>query len=288
MINLLDTIFPRSCSICKRKGDYLCDHCKKLFKRSIPECYICRKISPNYKTHYECREERKNSSLNHVFVAWEYNSLSSILLKKYKYNYVQSISNTLIEIFIESIKNSTFNTTLMGSILTNVPLAENRLRERGFNQTTEIARKVAEAFNLPFVEDLVKRKESYGHQALRDKDERKEIKEGTFILRNDFSLEEYSSITILDDVITTGATLEAIASTLRKNTDKDIEINALCLLRGRPYYLGSPKPCSNVSSSPPSPNPSKPSSPSAPSRSKSSGSFTSPASTSSRAVTTSW
>jgi|GEM_PF-441292 ComF family protein len=285
MANLLDTIFPRSCSICKRKGDYLCDHCKKLFKRSIPECYICRKISPNYKTHYECKEERKNSSLDHVFVAWEYNSLSSILLKKYKYNYVQSISNTLIEIFIESIKNSTFDINLPGSILTNVPLAENRLRERGFNQTTEIAKKVAEAFNLLFVEDLVKRKEGYGHQALRDKEERKGIKEGTFTLKNNFYLEEYSSITILDDVITTGATLEAIASTLRKNTDKDIEINALCLFRGRPYYLGSPKSGLTVSSSP---NPSKPSSPSVPSRSKSSGGFTSPASTSSRAVTISW
>lgn len=240
MIKPLDTIFPKSCSICKRKGSYLCNRCKKLFKRNLPECYVCRKISPCYKTHYECREERKKRYLNHVFIAWEYNSLSSTILKKYKYNYVQSISDTLAEIFIESIKNSTFDRNLKGTILTNVPLAKNRLRERGFNQTTEIARKVANAFNLPFVEDLVKRKESYGHQALRDKDERKEIREDTFTLRNDFSLEGYSSITILDDVMTTGATLEAISSMLRENTNKNIEINALCLFRGRPYYLEIP------------------------------------------------
>jgi len=240
MINLLDTIFPKNCSICQKRGDYLCDHCKKLFKRTLPECYICRKLSPYYKTHYECREERKASSLDHVFVAWEYNSLSSILLKKYKYNYIQSISDTLSEIFIEAIKKSTFDSKLKGTILTNVPLAKNRLRERGFNQTTEIARKVAYAFNLPFVEGLIKREESYGHQALRDRDERKEIKDEVFTLRPNFSLEGYSGITILDDVITTGATLEAISSRLRKNTDKDIEINALCLFRGRPYYLETP------------------------------------------------
>lgn len=237
MANLLDTIFPKNCSICKKKGDYLCSHCKKLFKRTLPECYICRKISPNYKTHYECKEEKRNRSLDHVFVAWEYNSLSSILLKKYKYNYVQSISDTLVEIFIESIKNSTFDRMLKGTVLTNVPLAKNRLHERGFNQTTEIAKRVAVAFNIPFVEGLIKRKDSYGHQALRDKDERKEIKEGTFFLGKALSLADYQSITILDDVITTGSTLEAISSALRKDIDKEVEINALCLFRGKPYYL---------------------------------------------------
>lgn len=240
MINLLDTLFPKSCSICKKKGDYLCSRCKKLFKRNLPECYICRKLSPNYKTHYGCREERTNSTLDHVFVAWEYNSLSSIILKKYKYHYVRSISETLVEIFIESIKNSTFDRKLEGTILTNVPLAKSRLRDRGFNQTTEIAHRIAESFNIPFAEGLIERKDSYGHQALRDKDERKDIKEGTFTLRGDFSPEEYSSITILDDVITTGATLEAVSSTLRKDIDTNIEINALCLFRGKPYYLEVP------------------------------------------------
>lgn len=241
MANLLDTIFPMSCTICGKKGSYLCNHCKKLFKRNLPECYICRKISPNYKTHYECREERRNRYLNHVFVAWEYNSLSSIILKKYKYNYVQSISETLVEIFIESIKKSTFGRQLEGTILTNVPLAKNRLHERGFNQTTEIAKKVAETFNIPFTEDLIKRRDSYGHQALRDKDQRKKIKDGTFTLREELLPTKCSSITILDDVITTGATLEEISSILRKNTNKNIEINALCLFRGRPYYLETPQ-----------------------------------------------
>ncbi len=274
MANFLDTIFPKSCAICGKKGSYLCNHCKKLFKRALPECYICRKISPDYKTHYECKEERKENSLNHVFVAWEYNSLSSILLKKYKYNYVQSISHTLIEIFIESIKNSTFDKKLKGTLLTNVPLAKDRLHERGFNQTTEIAKRVAEVFNIPFLEDQIIRKDSYGHQSLRDKDERKEIKEGTFTLRNSLSLDEFSSITILDDVITTGATLEAISLVLRKNVSKDTEINALCLFRGRPYYSETSESGSGTPTSPPS--------------SGSFGNSTSPASASSRAVSTSW
>jgi ComF family protein len=240
MINLLDTIFPKSCSICKKKGDYLCSRCKKLFKRNLPECYICRKLSPSYKTHYECSQGKEDSFLNYVFIGWEYNSLSSIILKKYKYNYVQGISETLVEIFIESIKKSTFERQLLGTILTNVPLTSRRLRDRGFNQTTKIAERVAEAFNIPFAKGLIERKEGSGHQALRDKEEREKIKEDTFALKNSFSPEGYSSITILDDVITTGATLEAISSTLRKNVYRDMEINALCMFRGKPYYLEIP------------------------------------------------
>jgi ComF family protein len=240
MINLLDTIFPKSCSICKKKGDYLCSRCKKLFKRNLPECYICRKLSASYKTHYECSKEKEDSFLNHIFIGWEYNSLSSIILKKYKYNYVQGISETLVEIFIESIKKSTFDRQLEGTILTNVPLTSSRLRDRGFNQTTKIAERVAEAFNIPFAEGLIERKDGSGHQALRDKEEREKIKEDTFTLKNSFSPEGYSSITILDDVITTGATLEAISSTLRKNIYRDMEINGLCMFRGKPYYLEIP------------------------------------------------
>lgn len=236
MVDLLDIIFPKSCCICKRKGSYLCARCKKLFKRTLPECYICRRVSPQYKTHTLCQTEHENKTLNNVFVAWEYNSLSSILLKKYKYGYVKSISEPLAEFFIESIRKSSFKRNLKDTILTNVPLARNRLRERGFNQTTEISRIVAESFKIPFCEDLLVRRD-HGHQALRDREERKEIREGAFILKEMQALENYKRITILDDVITTGATLEAISRAIRENLRRDIEINALCLFRGKPYYL---------------------------------------------------
>jgi ComF family protein len=234
---LSDILFPKSCCICKKKGSYLCNYCKKLFKRSLPECYICRKISPDYNTHYKCKEKGNERSLDRVFVAWEYNSLSSILLKKYKYNYVSSIEDTLSDFFIESIRNSTFDKNLRDTLLTNVPLARRRLKERGFNQTTEIARKVAKAFNVSFTESLLKRTDMYGHQSLRDKDERKGLTEKTFLFNKEMPMTGYKSITILDDVITTGATLEAMSIVIRREMRKDIEINGLCLFRGKPYYL---------------------------------------------------
>ena len=105
METFMDLLFPKVCSICKRRGEYLCKTCKKLFKRNLPECYICREISSNFQTHDSCKTDL---SLDYVFVSWEYNSLSSDLLKKYKYSYVYDISAILSQFFLESILNSNF------------------------------------------------------------------------------------------------------------------------------------------------------------------------------------
>ena len=139
MDNILDVLFPKTCSICSKKGTYLCERCKKLFKRNLPECYICRKLSGDYKTHRECKDNHPNSSLDSLFVSWEYNSLSSDLIKRYKYKYVYDISSVLCEFFVESIFNSSFSKLFENTLLTNIPIPSNRLRERGFNQTLNIS-----------------------------------------------------------------------------------------------------------------------------------------------------
>jgi len=88
-IPLLNFLFPNMCCICKRYGNYICDDCKKLLKRNLPECYICRRLSPQYSSHTQCR---KCCSLDNVFVGWEYNHMSSSILKLYKYKNVREIS----------------------------------------------------------------------------------------------------------------------------------------------------------------------------------------------------
>jgi len=237
MENPLDILFPKTCSICGKKGTYICNRCKKLFKRSLPECYLCRKLSPSYKTHEKCKKSREGCYLNNVFVAWEYNSLSSTLLKKYKYKYVYDISNILSEFFVESISKSIFLNSLENTLLTNIPLSNNRLRERGFNQTLDISKAVSKRFNLPFTESLLRRRYTTEHQALKDKGERKTVSKKDFIVKSDFDLSNYKSITIIDDVITTGSTLESSSEALREVFGKDLVINSICMLRGRAYYL---------------------------------------------------
>jgi competence protein ComFC len=236
MDNLLDLIFPKTCTVCCRKGVYLCNRCRKLFKRNLPECYICRKIKSDYKTHDNCRKNNVKS-LNHLFVAWEYNSLTSSLLKKYKYRYVYDISETLSRFLIESIEKSSFSKNLKETLLLTMPIPNNRLKERGFNQTLSLTENLAKALNLDFENDFLRRRNTYDHQSLKDKNERKGIEKGNFFLKRGVNLTRYKSITIVDDVITTGITLESTSHLLREEYGKNLVINGLCMFRGRPYYL---------------------------------------------------
>jgi ComF family protein len=237
MPDILDIFFPKTCTICKRKGTYLCSRCKKLFKRNLPECYLCRKLSLGYKTHEECKKSKGIGALDRVFVSWEYNSLTSDFLKKYKYGYVYDMSSALSEVFVKSLSNSTFPRFLKDTLVTNVPLPNNRLRERGFNQTLNISEAITKHFSLPFSNTLLGRKNTYGHQSMRDKDERGEVSSNDFYIKENKNLPSFKSITIVDDVITTGTTLESICTSLRERYGEDLEINGVCMFRGKPYYL---------------------------------------------------
>ena len=237
MQDILNIFFPKSCSICAKKGEYLCPNCKKLFKRNLPECYICRRISSNYGTHNICK---KHTSLEHVFVCWKYDSLSADILKKYKYRYVFSISDAICSFLSECITKSNIEDIFKNSLIVNVPISSARLGERGFNQTYDVAQRIAKDLNLKFLPDLIGRKNSLEHQSLKDKDERKDITEDDFFFLDNVKLDSVESITIVDDVLTTGATLESI-SKLLKSRYNDIAVNAICLFRGLPYYSESSK-----------------------------------------------
>ncbi len=232
-MDILDILFPKSCVICSKHGDYLCNRCKKLFKRTLPECYICRKISPQYLTHNYCKRE---FSLDSVIVLWEYNELSSTILKKYKYGGVYDVRITLLNIVRERLREIINNLTICrNSLVCPVPISRGRLRERGFNQTEEFGKIVAEEFNCLYSNDLIAKKDSDNtHQSLLDKEERLSHKEHFYILNVEL-LNSLSEIIIVDDVITTGSTLEQITKCIKKVVPK-MSVKSICIFRGKPYY----------------------------------------------------
>lgn len=232
-MNILDLLFPKSCSICSKQGEYICKECKKLFKRTLPECYLCRRISPQYLTHNSCM---KRYSLDAVVVLWEYNELSSTILKKYKYGGVYDVRITLSNIVRERLGEIKNNLTICrNSLVCPVPISRGRLRERGFNQTEELGKIVAQEFHCLYSKDLIAKKDSDNtHQSLLDKEERLSHKEHFYILNVEL-LNSLSEIIIVDDVITTGSTLEQISKCI-KIVNKNILVKSICLFRGRPYF----------------------------------------------------
>ena len=227
--SFLDLAYPKSCHICGKYGGYLCDTCKKTFKRNLPECYICRRISPNFNTHTQCKN---TNSLEQVIVEWEYNKVSSKILKNYKYRGARDIAKSLSEFLIQSIGNVNFRNTLF----TSVPISFLRRNERGFNQTELLVEIISRHYGCDFSLDLIGRKIEKGHQSLRNRESRLMVENSDFYIKDPSLLEKYDSVTILDDVITTGKTLESISKIIKEEQNGNYSVNALCLFRGKPYY----------------------------------------------------
>ena len=115
-----------------------------------------------------------------------------------------------------------------------LPLHPRRLRERGFNQATEIARELARRLRLPLAHGLVERATDTVPQAGLPWAQRRRNVRGSFLCRADLSRKR---IAVVDDVMTTGATLNELAGALKRAGAA--RVTNLVAARTLPY--GEPK-----------------------------------------------
>lgn len=107
-----------------------------------------------------------------------------------------------------------------------VPLARKRERERGYNQSLELAKGVSEVTGLPIYNKVVKRTRFMGSQTQRGRWERNENVEHVFELVDGDSISG-KHLLLIDDVVTTGATIIACAQEMQKASDVKISVLAL-------------------------------------------------------------
>jgi competence protein ComFC len=221
---MLDVLFPTYCLCCGQLGEYLCSVCKKKLINNLPECYYCRKLSPQYLTHKEC----SSSNIDAVFVGWQYNSVARKLMAQYKYRYAYKLSKILSELLIQRLTDTRFLETLGPSpILLPVPIHRDHQTERGFNQSLLIAQFLSMSLRYEVVDNIITRVGDNSYQSKSNFEQRKEL-EDVFKIKDRVS---GRNIVIVDDVITTGSTLNSLAKTLKGNS-----IKAITLFRGRPHF----------------------------------------------------
>ena len=222
--SMFDLLFPTHCINCGRPGEYLCTMCQKRLKSSLPECYVCRRISNQYITHPKCNK----LSVNSVFIGWEYDSIAKKILSEFKYRYAYKLSEILSELLIKRLKQTRFIDNLPSdSILIPVPIHSFHQNKRGFNQSILISRRLSKALGFDLAEDIIIRKKDRQHQSQATLKKRKDLGD-VFDLTHEI---KNKNIVIVDDVVTTGTTINRVAKTLASNN-----INAIALFRGRPRY----------------------------------------------------
>lgn len=235
--SVLDLFFPKKCLGCNRADTYLCQACfNKIEIINNNTCFFCGKITWQGKVCLNCAKE---NGLDRIISATEYkNPLIRDLIKVFKYHYVKELTNPLSEILIKAIKNNwSLSITCLPArqghwdlLIVPIPLYGTRIRKRGFNQAELLAKEIANYFNLPLGLNILKRKIPTIPQVnIKDREKRKANIKNIFYISPEYSVKE-KIIILVDDVITTGATLVEAGKVLKKSGAK--EVWALTVAKG--------------------------------------------------------
>ena len=246
---ILDLIFPRYCLDCgkeiaSKQSVLVCDACfGKITLNSGVQCHICGlRISNGTclpagdvpKGHKRCR---KKTPLKGLFAASQYqNPILKEMIHQFKYQSVESLKKPLAELIITYITKELLTDKLTNSVLVPIPLTLKRKINRGFNQSELLAKEIGKFLNCPVL-NLLKRKKFTSPQAeISDWQKRKENISGAFTVRKNPRIlstpypQNYPKIILVDDVATSGATLEEAALVLKQAGIK--QIYGLVVARG--------------------------------------------------------
>ena len=195
---ILNLIFPKFCIGCGKFDTLLCIN-----------CYEKINFYP-----LTIQSEIQNWSLEKIIVAAQYEGVIKKLITTLKYQSVKDIGQTLARIIYYAT-----NFPQVDSI-TSVPLHQKRQRQRGFNQATEIALELSRLTQIPFARLLKRTKHSQPQAKISDKNKRLSHLKNTFALNQ--KVANLKSVLIIDDVTTTGTTLNECAQVLTQAGIKKI------------------------------------------------------------------
>jgi len=228
---ILDLLFPKYCLSCQKEGDFICVACFQNIKlNKLPNCFLCGRRSLDGSMCVGCKSKTK---LTGVLVASSWDDLLlRQLIYEYKYRFIQDLAGPLAQILIETIKtNYLFYHPVDSLILSPVPLHHQRLQWRGFNQAELLAKEIAMRLDIPMAKLLERQKNTKPQAEIKKENERKlNIKSAFTISQKYSSLLQNKIVILVDDITTTGSTLEECAKILKPLKPK--EIWGLVLARG--------------------------------------------------------
>ena len=243
---ILDLLFPKFCLGCQKEGFYICPDCfKKIEINKFSNCFICGRRWPNNSVCSTCQRKTKLTGLL-IASSWE-NPLLRQIIYEYKYRFIKDLSIPLSNLLIIFLNHSGFFTQhlpldINSYILIPVPLHKRRLIWRGFNQAELLAKQLNKHLKIPMINNLIIRSRHTRPQMdIKDQKERRENIKQAFKWSPAFKQKilshskGWSPITgkiviLIDDVCTTGSTLEECAKILKPLKTK--EIWGLVLARG--------------------------------------------------------
>jgi ComF family protein len=219
--SLLQLVFPHVCSGCGSdmvsKDSLLCLHCID----ALPETNFELHAGNPVEKRFWGRLPVEQATAQYYFTR---ESLVQRLMHEFKYRRNKELGFQLGKIMGESLKKSN---RFAVDALVPLPLFPSKEKKRGYNQATILCAGMAESLEVPVLKDIIIRSHHTDTQTKKGRVERWQNMEGKFVLINPGAIQN-KHVLLVDDVVTTGATLEACGIELLKAENARLSIATLC------------------------------------------------------------
>ncbi len=220
---ILDLLYPNTCLRCETTSDLslnLCHGCLADLPHNHRACRRCALPLP--KSHTElllCGAcQSTPPPFDHGFSPFLYEGPIRQMVSAFKFNASLKHGRLLGQLLAQGLEQSSAD---LPELMIPVPLHRKRLRERGFNQALELCRPISQRLGIPIDFGSCTRTKETLHQADLNIQERKKN------LRKAFSLARpirVKTVALVDDVITTGSTLRALAKLLKQHGVEQVSV----------------------------------------------------------------
>lgn len=239
----LDLLFPKFCLGCQKEGTFLCEDCKSTLEIAEYDYCLCSKkplLIPPAQNFGKCNK-CSSKKLSGLYSALPYKekSLTRKLIHQFKYkpytkNLAEPLASLIIEHFIITQKNT--DDIWQNSVLVPVPLFYKKLKERDYNQSEELAKELSKILKIPVLSDVLIKIKKTESQMTLSKEEREKNLLGAFKIKipencRTSGVLQFSGkkVYLVDDVYTTGSTMEECSLVLRKAGAKSVF--GICIAR---------------------------------------------------------
>lgn len=224
-MGVADFFFPKRCVGCERLGSYLCTVCfTKIEFSTSTLCFVCNRGSLDGLTHPSCRGK---FVIDGVYSSLVYSGIVKKLVYLFKYQpYLTDLKTVLIDLMYESLSQQEMAYKVLSSegVLVPIPLEKGKLRRRGYNQASILAKGLAKKGFAPQdreqetkVEDILMRVKKTKSQFELNREQRKENIRDAFVVTDSFDPVTSPPVILIDDLVTSGATLLEAAKVLKKS-----------------------------------------------------------------------
>lgn len=229
---LLDIIYPPRCALCLASSQIankaaieLCEACKNDLKIVTTACFQCGIPLQQTSSKQLCGEcLKKSPSYEQVISVYHYQQPLIWLIQQMKFHKKTRIAHLLAQLMSRYIKQCIAgNLISIPDVIIPVPLHHKRQHQRHFNQAEELSKVISKALQKPIDTQYIERHLSSQQQSGLDAKQRKKNVKGIFKITNRKN-KQYQHAVIIDDVMSTGSTVNEVAKILKKSGIKKVDV----------------------------------------------------------------